>query len=477
MFNRIANIIQECRLKAENLLVVGVSGGPDSLYLMHALHSLGYHMVAVHVNHGLRREADDESEQVKQYADHLGIDLITYRVDVMTYAREESLSIEEAARILRYRALFEHAEINRSSAVVVGHNADDQVETVLMHLLRGSGLAGLRGMGYSTLPNPWSEVIPLVRPLLTTWRAEIQKYLDDHHIKAIFDTSNLDVSFFRNRLRYELLPTLEDYNPSIRQVLARMSLSLKDDYSILEELTEKAWESLLIKKARGYLTFHTDEFLKLPISIQRYFLRKAITYHLPGLRDVDFNCIDRGLKLLTSEKPNSQTDLIAGLRLFKKGSQFWVTTWQTDLNTGDYPSISVHEKLIFQIPSSLILNNAWQFEVEEGIIPAMGVLQDEASLDPFQAWLDSNELVFPLILRVRSPGDVIEPLGLIGHSMKISDLMINLKLPKMARATWPLVCSGNEIVWVPGYRICERARIKAGTSKVIHLRLFRNRTT
>jgi len=477
MFNRIANIIQECQLKGDNLLLVGVSGGPDSLYLMHALHYLGYHMVAVHVNHGLRPEAGDESVQVKQFTDYLGIDLITCRVDVMTYAREESISIEEAARNLRYRALFEQAKINRASAVVVGHNADDQVETVLMHLLRGSGLAGLRGMGFITLPNPWSEVIPLVRPLLTTWRAEIQKYLDDHHIKAIFDTSNLDVSFFRNRLRYELLPTLEDYNPSIRQALARMSLSLKDDYSILEELTEKAWESLLIKEGWGYLAFQTDEFLKLPLSIQRYFLRKAITYHVPGLRDVGFDCIDRGLNLLTSKKPNSQTDLIAGLRLFKKGPQFWVTTWHTDLQAGDYPAISVDEKLLFQLPSTLILNNAWQFEVEESNIPAMAVLQDEASLDPFQAWLDSNGLIFPLIIRVRSPGDKIEPLGLNGHSMKISDLMINLKLPKIARTKWPLVCSGNEIVWVPGYRICERTRVKAGTTKVIHLRLFRNRTT
>ena len=124
MFNRIANIIHECQLQGEKLLV-GVSGGPDSLYLMHALHFLGFHVVAMHVNHGLRPEADDESEQVKQFAVHLGIDFIACKVGVMPYAREESISIEEAARMLRYGALFEQAKIFGASAVVVGHNADD----------------------------------------------------------------------------------------------------------------------------------------------------------------------------------------------------------------------------------------------------------------------------------------------------------------------------------------------------------------
>ena len=179
--------------------------------------------------------------------------------------------MEEAGRILRYRTLFEQAKNIGASAVVVGHNADDQVETVLMHILRGAGLAGLRGMGFYNLPNPWSENIPLIRPLLTTWRSEIQEYLDVHQIKAITDPSNQDVSFFRNRLRHELLPTLEEYNPNIRQVLARMSLSLNDDYSILDELTDSAWESILIKEGRGNFVFKTNEFKQLPLAIKRYF--------------------------------------------------------------------------------------------------------------------------------------------------------------------------------------------------------------
>jgi tRNA(Ile)-lysidine synthase len=478
MLDRIANILQqECQLHEENCLAIGVSGGPDSLCLLHSLHQLGYQVIAVHVNHGLRPEADEEEQQVEQFAGQLGIEFISFRVDVMKSVTLGLISIEEAARNLRYTSLFEQASKSGAHAVVVGHNADDQVETILLHLLRGSGLSGLRGMEFRSLPNPWSERIPLVRPLLTIWRSEIQEYVDVHQLHPIYDNSNQDVSFFRNRLRHELLPNLEDYNPSIRQVLARMSMSLKDDYSILEELTDKAWETLLIKEGHGYVVFKTEEFLQLPISIKRYFLRKAITYHLPGLRDVGFNCIERGINLIAGEKLNSQTDLIAGLRLLKKGSQFFVTNWQADLYRGDYPAISLGEKHVFQIPSILIVNDDWKFEAEEATIHSIGILQEDASVDSFQAWLDANMIHLPLIARARKPGDQIRPMGMNGHSIKISDLMINLKLPKHARANWPLVCSGNEIIWVPGYRISELARVTPNTSRVIHLRLFRDQAT
>jgi len=477
MLDRIANILQhECQLQGKNILVVGVSGGPDSVCLLHTLNHLGFRIIAVHVNHGLRPEADEESEQVKLFADNLGVDFFACRVDVMKYANDASVSVEEAARTLRYRSLFEQAKEYDARAVVVGHNADDQVETILMHLLRGSGLAGMKGMEYRTLPNPWSVDIPLVRPLLSTWRTEIQKYVEDHHINTIFDTSNLDVSFFRNRFRHKLLPALESYNPCIREVLLRMGQSLRDDYALLEKLTDKAWESTLIRQDKGYLTFRTDDFLNLPISIQRYLLRRAIAFHLPGLRDVGFDCIERGLMLLTGDKQNTQTDLIAGIRLIKEGSQFWLVTWQADLLGGDYPALTPDEILIMT-ESTHILNNGWQLEVEEESYEKLPNHQGVASMDPFQAWLDANELNLPLIARVRKPGDQIRPLGLHGHSMKISDLMINLKFPKQARATWPLVCSGREIVWVPGYRVSELVRVKTSTSRVIHLSLRRNRTT
>ena len=171
MLDKIARSLQnEGKLEAKNLILVGISGGPDSLCLLHALHTLGYNLVAAHVNHRLRPEADEEAQMVKQFVGGLGVRFISCKVDVLSYADEHKVSIEEAARTIRYHYLFEQAEDVGASAVLVGHNADDQAETILMHLLRGSGLAGLRGMEYRSVPNPWSEHIPLLRPLLFTWR-------------------------------------------------------------------------------------------------------------------------------------------------------------------------------------------------------------------------------------------------------------------------------------------------------------------
>jgi tRNA(Ile)-lysidine synthase len=256
-----------------------------------------------------------------------------------------------------------------------------------------------------------------------------------------------------------------------------MGQSLKDDYSALEQLTDKAWESTLIKQDKGYLVFRTAEFLHLPLSIQRYLIRRAIDYHLPGLREVGFDCIERSIKLLVGNKQNSQMDLIGGLRLVKEGEQFWLATDTTDLTGDDFPAISPTEKLILMTSSTSILNNGWCLEVEEIDKYEADGFQWDGNLDPFEAWMDVSVLDLPLIARARVPGDYIRPFGLYGHSIKISDLMINLKLPKQARATWPLICSGSEIVWVPGYRMSELARIKQSTSRVIHLRLHRSRAT
>jgi len=478
MLDRIANILQhECQLHEADYLAVGVSGGPDSLCLLHSLHQLGYRIIAVHVNHGLRPEADAEEQLVNQFAGKLGIEFISYHVDVMKFASVESTSIEEAARNLRYTSLFDRARKSCTQAVVVGHNADDQVETILLHLLRGSGLSGLRGMEYRSLPNQWSEEIPLLRPLLSTWRSQIQDYIADHQINPARDDSNFDVSYLRNRLRHELLPILETYNPSIREVFLRMGQVLRDDYLILENLVGSAWESTLQKQGHGYLIFQTQEFIRLPIAVQRNILRRAISHLVPGLRDVDFNSIERGRLLVVGEKWNSQADLGTGMRLIKEGEQFLIVSEQGEFYRGDFPALLSDDKLILSNMSINILNGDWRLEVEEINNTLLSSILETVKNDPFQVYLDMDVLELPLFARKRQPADQMKVIGLNGHSIKISDLMINLKLPKHARVNWPLVCSGKEIVWVPGYRMSELARVTTGTSRVIHLRLFRTQAT
>jgi tRNA(Ile)-lysidine synthase len=464
-------------LPVGNLLLAGVSGGPDSICLLHVLHRLGYKIIAAHVNHGLRPEAAEEAMVVEQFAGKLGVGFISCQVDVLDYSRTNTVSLEEAARILRYRYLFEQAERLGASAVLVAHNADDQVETILMHLLRGSGLAGLCGMEYRTVPNVWSEDIPLVRPLLSIWRVDILKYLMENEIIANIDESNLNITFFRNRVRHELLPILDSYNPRIRQTLLRTGQSLRDDYKLLQQLANQAWERTLVGQGPGYVAIHLFDFLELPSSTQRYLLRKAIAYHLPGLLNVDFDCIERGLEFLNNGKPKAQTDLIGGLRLIKEKKVFWIATCQASLLGPDIPALAGYIQYTLNIPSTLYLNDDWQLHVEEVAASQSAIQESRANLDPFQAWLDVSEVELPLIVRTRNAGDLIKPLGMDGHSKKISDLMINLKLPSWARASWPLICSGRDILWVPGYRLSHLARIKPNTTRAIHLTLNRGLTT
>jgi tRNA(Ile)-lysidine synthase len=478
MLDSIAKILQrDCKLQQTDRLLVGVSGGPDSLCLLNLLHSCGYYLITAHVNHQLRPEAVNEAEMVRQFASKLGIEIVSCSIDVQTYASEHSLSVEEAARTVRYNYLFEQAEVIGATAVLVAHNADDQVETILMHLLRGSGLSGLRGMEYRTLPNPWSDRIPLVRPLLSTWRADILDYLAKNEIVPVIDQSNQDRTYFRNRLRHELLPILESYNPGVRQNLLRMGMIFRDDYSAQQAMVNEAWEVNLSRHGPGYLAFNRQGLLELHPSIQRYILRKAIAHFLPGLHDVDFECIERGLQFLSEGKANGQVDLIAGLWLFREGDFIWLTSDIKNLPLIDYPAIESDQNISIFIPSMLQLNDGWQLQAMEAPDIELAIRESTHNQDLYQAWVDADDLELPLIVRSRLAGDCIQPIGMNGHSVKVSDLMINLKLPRRARRTWPLVCSGDRILWVPGCRLSQGAQVSANSRSVLHLSLCRDLST
>jgi tRNA(Ile)-lysidine synthase len=238
---RIRSLLEsECGLQSEKPVLVGVSGGPDSLCLADVLESLGYSLVIAHFNHQLRPQAGDDARVVEEFAGKRGIPFVLGSEKVGEFAESHHLSLEEAARICRYRFLFSQAEAAGAQAVAVAHNADDQVETVLMHLLRGSGLSGLRGMPYRSLTTEWSSTIPLVRPLLGVWREEINEYCAVRQLQPVTDLSNQDTTFYRNRLRHELVPYLQHYNPQAKERIWKMANVLAADYEVLEAQVEAA---------------------------------------------------------------------------------------------------------------------------------------------------------------------------------------------------------------------------------------------
>src|ERR1051325_10132421 len=241
MLENIQSILREqCGLNRDVPIIVGVSGGPDSLCLMSILRKAGYHTIVAHFNHKLRPDSDTDANIVEQTAARLNLASVIENGDVRAYAEAEKLSIEEAARILRYRFLMGQAHRLNAQAVAVGHTADDQVETVLMHFLRGAGLAGLKGMGYRTIIHMFDPEIPIVRPLLDMWREETVVYCASHGFRPRDDPSNASLDFFRNRLRHLLIPTLESYNPRFREIIWRTSRALAADYEILAHVLEEA---------------------------------------------------------------------------------------------------------------------------------------------------------------------------------------------------------------------------------------------
>jgi len=476
MLEQIASILtNDCLLDHSQTIVVGVSGGPDSLSLLDILSQLEYPLIIVHLDHGLRPESGAEAASLKQQIEAMGLPLILSREDVAAFANVHGQSIEEAARTVRYRLLFSSAREHNAQAVAVGHTADDQVETVLMHLLRGAGLSGLRGMSYRSLPNPWSQDIPLVRPLLSIWREQIQAYVETHNLKPVQDPSNMDIRYYRNRLRHELIPFLEIYNPGIRSILWQTADILREDYAVLEAATQAAWQTSVNQQGAGFVAFEHMKLKGYPLGIQRQLVRKAINYLRQGLRDVNFDSVDRALEFLNTPPRSGQCDLMSGLHLLLEKDLLWIVSWEADLPQIDWPQLQSGEVKILEVPGEVHISEDWRLSANQVRADLETVRQKAMqNSDPFQAWIDGGELQEPLQVHARRFGDRFKPLGMDGHSIKLSDFMVNVKLPQRAREKWPIIYTQGEVLWVPGFRLAHPFRIKSGTRQIVQLQLTRS---
>ena len=471
MLARIQSILLElCGLEPGQRVVVGVSGGPDSMCLLDLLHKSGYSTIVACLDHGIRPEAVDEIALVQKITQGLGGVFVTRSVDTPAFASRHGLSIEAAARALRYDFLYEAARQADAVAVLVAHTADDQAETVLLHLFRGAGLAGLKGMEFRSYQPSWSSEIPLVRPLLTTWREDVLEYCRQNHLPTAQDATNQSLDYFRNRIRHQVLPFLEQIQPHLRQHLVRMAGTLAVDYELLQNQVDAAWNICMACQGVGYVAFKRQEFVRQPIGIQRYLFRRAMLAHRTGLQDIEFAMIERARACLLGSSGTSRHDIGAGLRLLLEPDLAWIATREAILPAAGWPNTAPDRQLELPVPGRLELQNGWVLAIE------LSDYTDNTSVDhqdPFQAWFDADSIAQPLFVRTRLPGDRLKPLGMDGNSVKISDLMINLKLPQRGRSTWPVVCAGEQIVWVPGCRVSDTAQLSKATRQVLHLRLIK----
>lgn len=463
-------------------IIVGVSGGPDSLALLHALRALapefGWHLHAAYLHHGLRAEADAEARFVAEAAAAWGVGCTIERGNVGAVAAQPGVSLEEAARNLRYAFLAGVAEKLDAGYVAVGHHADDQAETLLMHLLRGSGLAGLRGMLPSTplaslrltsLPPDLRRdpgAIVLVRPWLETPRSAILEYCAANGLQPRFDASNADPTFFRNRLRHEALPLLRQINPKLTTILSHTAAVLQGDFELLDAHRRLLWERLAQEQPGG-VSFDLAVFRDLTRGDQRALLRRAIVTLQPDQRNVNWAHSEGLLDVLASDTASSggPYPLVAGLAAWLNYTRLEIVA---SLDLTDFPQVG--ETLPLFLPGQAILDGGWQLAAQWIEWPPGSAPPWADSRDSSRIWL-SADISGPLWVRSRRPGDRMQILA-SGGSKPIPDLMTELKLPRPARVRWPLLVDPDgKVLWVVGRRTAEGRRLSSDANGAWEVRL------
>ncbi len=485
-------------LAAKSAVVAGVSGGPDSLCLLHLLVALRPRfeltLVVAHLNHQLRGAASGaDAAFVQQVAAEWQLPLYLESWDVATAAKWRKQSIEETARQMRYAFLWRVAEKTGATQIAVGHHADDQIETVLMHFLRGTGLAGLRGMlpvtpvtGRRWHPDdlplpPASPALALqpapaiIRPLLEITRREIETYCRENKLSPREDHTNQDTSFFRNRLRHELIPYLATYNPNIREILRRSAKVIAADAQFMHEQLEIIWPSVIKTESPEMITFHLEQWLKLPLAMKRSSLRKAVSNLRHGLRNIGFHHIEDAIAIVETGGTGAKATLPQGLVLTVSYQTFVIASEEAALNmvNSEFPMLQKGQVIPLNLPGvTLLPGTSWQ--ISATIHLAVNIdLQRVRQASPWEAYLDTEVVGTQAALRTRQPGDTFCPLGMGGQHKKINEFMINEQIPVDRRPHIPLLATNKGILWVCGSRPDEQARIRAKTTQVFHLKFYK----
>jgi tRNA(Ile)-lysidine synthase len=490
----------------KELVVVGVSGGADSVCLLHVLAKwqkepeIKLHIA--HLNHQLRGvESEADAEYVSNLAGSLGIPVTIDRQDVAAYRAERNCSIEEAARELRYAFLARVAREVGAHRVAIGHTRDDYVETILMHILRGTGITGLCGlapcspMAYDSqgMPLPASPLslraealsagkgqrsnLLVIRPLLDITREETASYCQEHQLEPRIDSSNLSPSFFRNRLRLHLLPLLRQYNPSIDQALLRLADIAKEDDAFIEQQSSELWDEVA-RQENNTIYLDKRQIADLPIALQRQLLRAAVTKLAGDVRDIEATHIEAARSLL-NKQPGKRVSLPHGLICHGGYDELVIasTAGQSHLLPCPFPPLL--DEFPLRVPGQTVFPG-WK-------VIASIVRERVTSLSSRDALsrggrTGQNNLVahfnlrktgMKLFVRQRRPGDRFQPLGM-NMPKKLYEFMVDAKIPRSWRGCIPIVCSPQQIIWVAGWRIDDRVKTTKASKEILRLEFIKS---
>jgi tRNA(Ile)-lysidine synthase len=457
-------IVAEKLMNQGDVVVVAVSGGPDSVALLHVLFSLspkfGWKLVVAHVDHQFRgEESAAEADFVADIAARWAIPCEIGHIDVPAYIEKNSINGQAAARELRYDFLHQVAEKYGAQCIALAHHADDQAETLLMRLIRGTGPSGLTGM-----PERRREKkVELIRPFLRIYKSEIVQHCRDQNLAFCIDSSNKLRKYFRNQVRLDVIPQLMRYNEHLPESLNRLSEMMKAEDDYMEAETASVFGGMVTADA-SFCRLSRLDFSRLHVALQRRLIKLILNYLSLGVERFDFVRLEAiRAAILQNQTSNLRLDIL-----------------------GDLSMVREYDEIRFQKPMTLSGDYVYLVALEEGklCIPEAGVeLSFSVATDSAnwrestprpssaqEAYFDLDQLRLPLSVRNRAAGDRFEPLGLNG-SKKVKDMLIDAKIPPSRREAIPLmVDAAGSILWIPGLRRSKHAQVHMETKRLLHVK-------
>ena len=449
-------------LKKGDHVVTAVSGGADSVALLTVLNALkgelGIYVSAAHMDHMIR---GDESKQemgfVQSLAEDMGVSCIAEARNVSDVKNDGGLSLQEAAREVRYEFLKDTLKKLNADRVAIGHHADDQVETALMWFIRGASLKGLSGMP------PIREGM-FIRPLLEVTRKEIEQYLEENGIDYISDTSVNEKHYLRNDIRHNLLPLLrEKYNPQIDDAIIRMTNLLRQDDAFLKKSAKQAVEDCMIETADDFCC-SIEKMNNYPEAFHGRMVMDMVARIKGDTRGISFKHVDSVCNLI-SEGPSKVVQLPGGLSVWREYDKLIFTYHQEDITPYSLSYDSLPESVVIECTGVKIFFNVLETSDTDKLLKERGKDTE---------FLNYDAIKFPLMIRTVLPGDRFYPLGM-KQSKKLKDLFIDLTIPVPERQKIPLIVSDDRIACVCGLRIDDRFKIKKDTLSVLSVRIVQEK--
>ncbi len=431
--------------------LIGVSGGADSVALLHALTELGHQPHVCHLNHSLRgKSSDGDTNFVRDLARHYRLPCEIKSEDVAAYAKKGRLSLEDAARQVRYSFFSSVSKQTGIQKLLLAHTSDDQAETVLFRLLRGAGPTGLTGIS----PQRQLGALHVIRPLIQVSRNEILDYLEEHNLSYREDSSNADTRFTRNRIRLELLPLLErEFNPSVRTVLLQTATILGDEDRYLEEIVRHEFYPKVILDN----SIQIPEFLKSPVPIQRRLLRRWLSRHPEMALNLSFQHIEAVRVLANRSSVHAELHLPFGLIVYREYELLKkkVDQFKEPPHDSQWP---------IQVDGETIIQEL-DLRLHSKMLTSIPRFQNNRHIECF----DLDKLGTKLFVRTRQRADRIQLLGMT-QEKKLHDLFIDEKIPVRTRSSVPILCKADgSIIWVIGLRIADQFKVTKSTKNVLQI--------